>query len=490
MTDLYQVTSVAAALPNSGTGLNVNGFNFGFSAKNGNGWDNGQQDYLTAYVRFYGPSGNTVANYDYNLNYKFDWTYFNFSKTFDTPYASKDLTAARFGFVGGDSNYWAGNYGPEITNISFSLKYSVDPCATNPMFSPTCPGYLDALAKLMPVATTTVTADPITTTATSPTSTTTIVTDPVASTVSVSNTTTAGQPSVVAPVVSAPTATTSTSSTSTSTASSSQSTKETASSSGTTGLALSIISKNSERDAAGAAVAQSAVSQAQQAASQAQQEAANVAASSVANSISANIVSVGGQQSNGTGIRINNAANNTQLSLSANSAMFATTNTSSTTGPAQVSAIQQNVESLTANTLTQSLVTAGITSGPVATGVTQTVETYSLIPANFLTDKTNPLTDIVEGKQEIPQSSSSTSTGPVVNKNAQDNEIAGGVNINKMAASPLGYGDYLNFAMKDVAFYAPKEVYKNQRNVDNANVLRQLTNDSRHRALVELQYAR
>jgi hypothetical protein len=41
-----------------------------------------------------------------------------------------------------------------------------------------------------------------------------------------------------------------------------------------------------------------------------------------------------------------------------------------------------------------------------------------------------------------------------------------------------------------VAFYAPKEVYKNQRNVDNQRALRTLTSDSKHREMVEMQYAK
>ena len=51
--DLHQIHSVASVLPKSGTGLVVAGFNFGFTAKNGNGWDNGRQDYLSAYVTLY-----------------------------------------------------------------------------------------------------------------------------------------------------------------------------------------------------------------------------------------------------------------------------------------------------------------------------------------------------------------------------------------------------------------------------------------------------
>ena len=117
-------------------------------------------------------------------------------------------------------------------------------------------------------------------------------------------------------------------------------------------------------------------------------------------------------------------------------------------------------------------------------------ESVASVSPNMLTDKTNPLTDIVEGKQVIPQNNTTATTGPVVNKNAGDNDVAGGVSIAKMAIAPAGYGDYLNMALRDAAFYAPKEVYKNQRNVDNARVLRLMTNDSKHKEMVEMQYAR
>jgi hypothetical protein len=128
---------------------------------------------------------------------------------------------------------------------------------------------------------------------------------------------------------------------------------------------------------------------------------------------------------------------------------------------------------------------------PTQTQSTQTTqETVTLLPPNFLTDKSNPLTDIVEGKQNIPQNSTIASVGSTVNRNVGDNDVAGGVSINKMAVAPVGYGDYLNLAMRDVAFYAPKEVYKNQRNVDNARALRQLMSDSKHKEMVEMQYAR
>ena len=75
LTDLYQVVNISNALPHSGTGLRVTGFNFGFQAKNGNGWDNGQQDYLVAYVNFYGADGKQAQSYNYGAytNQQYNW---------------------------------------------------------------------------------------------------------------------------------------------------------------------------------------------------------------------------------------------------------------------------------------------------------------------------------------------------------------------------------------------------------------------------------
>ena len=529
-TDLYQIQSIASILPS--TGLRVNGYNFGFTAKNGNGWDDGRLDQLNAYVAFYGTDGKIKDYTNYNLNSQFNWTTFNYSKDFVTPYADKDLSTVRYGFTGKDNNFWAGTYGPEIMNVSFSLKYSVDPCATNVLSSPTCPGYLDALAKLAPVTTTT---DPITATTTSAEINTTV-----ASTVSTTSTTSTGQPSVVASVVSAPAPITSSTSTttasSTASSSSSQSNKETTSSGGNVSLALSVISKNQERDAAGSAVAQAAVSQAQAAATQAQQEAQSVAASAVANSMTANIVTVGGQQSTGTGIKINNNnSNSTNFTLQSG----ITSITSLTGGPQttnnNTSIVQQQSSNGTGlnvsnnqpvivtnigtqqTSITESVATFALPllqpQQPIASIVapsvfgsfeqpqtqqqttlqsssttSQSIESYAVVPPNFLTDKSNPLTDIVEGKNTVPQNSTIATTGPSVNKNAGNNDVAGGVDINKIALAPAGYGDYLNLTLRDAAFYAPKEVYRNQRNVDNVRVLRSLSSDRLHQEMVNQQY--
>jgi hypothetical protein len=142
-TDLNQIININRALAAGGSGVQLSGFNFGFRAKNGNGWDDGRQDYLDAYVKFYNAGGGVAATYDYasQTNAKYNWTNFNFSETFANPIAATNYSHAQVGFIGKDNNFWAGNYGPEITNVSFNLKYRVDPCSTNPAYAPTCAGF-------------------------------------------------------------------------------------------------------------------------------------------------------------------------------------------------------------------------------------------------------------------------------------------------------------------------------------------------------------
>ena len=74
-----------------------------------------------------------------------------------------------------------------------------------------------------------------------------------------------------------------------------------------------------------------------------------------------------------------------------------------------------------------------------------------------------------------------------VNRNVQPNELAGKVDIASISTQPQGYQAY-SMMMPDVAFYAPKEIYKNQVNVDNTRLLRGLGSDRLHQDLVDQQY--
>jgi hypothetical protein len=77
-----------------------------------------------------------------------------------------------------------------------------------------------------------------------------------------------------------------------------------------------------------------------------------------------------------------------------------------------------------------------------------------------------------------------------LNKTAQNNELAGGVNLERMAVQPVGYNAYLQLALRDVAFYAPKEIYRNQRVIDNQQAVRLLNfaSELKHQEMVNQQY--
>jgi len=461
-TDLYQVVNIANALPNSGTGLRVNGFNFGFTAKNGNGWDGGRQDYLAAYVNFYGANGSLAQSYDYSAytNRTYNWTNFNFSETFLTPYATKDLSTARYGFVGYDMNGWAGPYGPEIYNVSFSLKYSVDTCALDVFSSPSCPGYIDAVAKLNTVTTST---EPTITTTSSGT-----IVNPTGSTSVVETTTQPSSTSVVQPASS----TTITSPTPSATNPQPKVGEvQQAGSTKPTGPSQSLISSilSSEQSRVSnleKSVVSTTVEQSQAIATQSTKDAESIASNLTQQSI-ASSQSNSNQQTksqtgfSGLGLNFGQSQQfgmlNPSLQSSVSSQQFTDVRLSSI-------AIQQNY----------------------IPRKEQQIE-FVQQETKFGTGR-NVLETFMQSSpmmQENIQSQQSSS----VKKNVPNNELAGGVDLTKMAVQPAGFNQY-SFIMPDVAFYSPKEIYRNQKTVDNVRVMRGLQGgtDRLHQEMINLQY--
>ena len=130
---------------------------------------------------------------------------------------------------------------------------------------------------------------------------------------------------------------------------------------------------------------------------------------------------------------------------------------------------------------------ATITNRPDMTGMQEQITTTT----NFITDRTNPLTSIVEGRTTNNiDSNQQEQRGSVVNKNTANNDLAGGVSIESIAVAPQGFNVYASLVLRDAAFYAPKEIYRGQKNVDNARALRQLGSDRLHQEMVEQQYRR
>ncbi len=471
-TNLYQLQAISSALPSTGSGLLVNGYNFGFTAKNGNGWDDGRVDYLTAYVSFYSPNGSVAFNKNYDLNYKFNWTTFNYSETFTTPFASKDLSSVQYGFVGRDNNFWAGPYGPEIYNVSFSLKYSVDPCVSNPLYSPSCAGYIDALNKLKPpVIEQTAVLQPVTENL--------IIQPVVVASVPVTTqvSTVATQPSVI----------------------------ETTTQKSTinTNKILSIIgSVQAQTSAIERSVVQQATQEAAKQANKATQEAEAFAATQSQQS----------QQDSQQTQQNLSSTSIPQTFLNSNRQDFSlqpgSVNQRNNTSfrAAAVSSAEIFFQNLPhtntiSNIAPQQAFNSNITVGIVETNIQQN-NLYSLVPI-----KTDPLPEVnIEQKQVIGPTNllekflDSTPTldnvsqqqqSKPINQKAQDSELAGQVSLANIAKQPQGFQTYMAI-LQDVPFYKSTEIYRNQSTVDNQRVMRALSGASelKHKELVDIQYRR
>ena len=489
-TNVYQTVGIATALANSGSNLQVNGFNFGFTAKNGNGWDNGMQDYLVAYANFKNAAGTIVQSYDYSnvTNRKYNWTTFNFSETFTTPYAVKDLSTASYGFIGRDNNYWQGPYGPEIKDINFSLKYSVgvDPCTTNVYSSPSCPGYASAMASLAPSSTssTTVTISPIA--ASSSSSVTALSTDPSVTPVTnvnvggveLSTTGTIAVPDGVPQVVkdSKP--------------------QEASSSSSTKSLAMNIIRQQQARDKElQTTVSQKAVQENAQGGARANQQAMAIvestnamvtasAQTSVVNQATQNI-----QPASATNISAQQERP-TQLVSPTRYELPVLDKEITTLSNMSMGIVNYSLESVKQEQATQKIEIA-IQTQPVFYNKQpeqkfgeQEIVTFQ---GNPLLTRGNPINDIVN---KLPDFTNNEQEQKVetVNRNVQSNELAGGVDITAMAILPKGFDGYTSLIITDSSFYKPEEIYKNQNTVDNVRALRQLSSDRLHQEMVNQQY--
>jgi hypothetical protein len=101
----------------------------------------------------------------------------------------------------------------------------------------------------------------------------------------------------------------------------------------------------------------------------------------------------------------------------------------------------------------------------------------------------SPLNDAIEQRTVLPTLTNQEQKTESVNRNVQPNELAGRVDLASMATQPAGFQTY-SFVLTDAQFYAPREIYRNQRTVDNARAQRMLqgASDRLHQIMVDQQY--
>jgi hypothetical protein len=471
--DLYQAQQIADVLPYSGTGLRINGYNFSFTAKNGNGWDDGRTDLLYAYVQFNGPQG-TVLNNTANLSYQYNWTNFSLAQTFANPYSTLDVTSVRYGFVGQDNNGWAGPYGPEIMNVSFSLSYSLDPCVSDPLSSPSCPGYLTALQALVPANEPVAESSPVETPAIAAAVETPAVAAPAAGTETIA------QPEATraaGPVAESP------------------GEKKAGASLSTI---LSIVRSEQDRVAGvESRVVEAANEQAQAAADRATEQAMAVAesASTASQAVAADAQnSVTNAAASQIGSQISSVAAVSVLPVqSATNAGSSESQSQESPDAAQTilgsgllirpTATVDSAAAANGSDLTFETPTARRDSGLAPSAVT---EADIVEPQRYNVGATTAADDFLESRTPVI-SKVSTNTGTSVNRRVQDNDAAAGVSLDAMATQPRGYDQY-NVALADRPFYPDRPIYVGQRTVDNVRALRQLSSDRLHQEMVEQQY--
>ena len=134
--NVAQLVALNQAL--SGTGINVRGFNYSWTITTAT--QNGV-DPLNASVGLYSSSGNYLEGFNYSYNNAVTNQTYSGTENFSQHYPLASLYGIQLNFQSVDNGFWAGYYGPRVSNISLTANYGVDPCAANPAYSPSCPGF-------------------------------------------------------------------------------------------------------------------------------------------------------------------------------------------------------------------------------------------------------------------------------------------------------------------------------------------------------------
>jgi hypothetical protein len=489
--DLNQVVNIKNALADAGTGVQVSGFHFGFRAKNGNGWDNGQQDFLDAYVRFYNPQAKIVESYDYlqATNRQYNWTDFNFNQTFNKPYDANKLAAAQYGFIGKDTNGWAGPYGPEIINVNFSLTYRIDPCVANPASSPSCPGFSNLVKSSATIVSTSSSTSinllPETSTGT-----------PIVNVggVQLSSTGTISAPDNIPQALKDVQAVTQQSQTT-----SQQSNKSTPN----MNLIMSVINQVQANDKATQTLAVQNAQKVVATSSAAAQEQANQVVESL-NTMSQSSAQTAMVQANkqapASVVQQNTSVVQLQAPTAANQMSVMTPIQPITLAPQQtLGQVTFGSANVTAEVLPPQIIVPKYEPKQSDTSTTviaiaeqpkfenkQQEADVPTVSFNNSTSSGSTLNDLFASKINF-EALQSDQTSDTVKKNITTNDLAGNVDIASIATTPKGYEAY-SFVLKDAAFYKSEAIYKDQKTVDNARAFRSLSSDRLHQEMVDQQY--
>lgn len=436
--------AIQAALSAGDTGLKVHGFDWGYRVHSNEPycafWFLGCFDPRDPLVRTnVSITSNTGASlYSVTRDYNDINGYQNFNYSYRFPTSRNLGNLGNFNFTG---QTWDN---ASIDSMYSRIVYTPDTCMKDPTSSPTCPGYSVAIAGK--INTTSTTSDPITT-----------VTEPIVT----------NNSPVATAIQSAPIQTTVIpESTSIASVSQSSTTQSGSNSSSGNRVSLSTIlnivgAEQSRISSVERSVVDASVQQALRDAERTTQQAERTAAQSTSDSISMSITGVRAQTSTEQQMASQSSGGGLNF-LSASSGLLSPSGTNSTG--------------------------LRVDSSREQTAQTEEIKTESAISFSGFS-AVNALKN-EDRKSELDQQA--TQVTSTVRSNVQNNELAGGIGIETLAANTFDFNSYLNKQLVDARFYKTEEIYKNNQPVDNRRLLRLLNgaSDRLHQEMVDEQYRR
>lgn len=138
-----QTYAFSQALQNAG--LSIGGYNYSWKINNADS----NTGTLSGKFTLKALNGTALQTYNYTYNDPTTGDSENFqtfsgTQWFPQNHLSSNISSFTMEWTGKDSRFWAGYYGPRVREPSIMLRYLVDPCAADPLSSPTCPGYAEA----------------------------------------------------------------------------------------------------------------------------------------------------------------------------------------------------------------------------------------------------------------------------------------------------------------------------------------------------------
>jgi hypothetical protein len=490
---LNQAFAINTALQSAGVGAMIHGFNYGFNWRVGQGfsgctawnqdgscsWTMNIPAYANATVSLTNSSNQSIHSKSYSFTG--DGTSGSVSDKFLLPSSMNQSMLGTGRIVGS-----ASGTGSSVEGAWATMIYTADPCVANPLYSSNCKGFAFAMAKQASAANNTAPVAPDGTQMQDAPPPSGPPPPPPGSEPPPGsppppqgaqqpaggnpNGTPANQPPPPGGGSSQPRAG------EVKTASDSNS-----KSAPSLGSVMSMISTNQARIGNEAkSVVQAAETAAAKDAQQAQQQAETVAGALTAQSIAGSMT----QASTGTGLVV--SSSQSQMSV-VNVTSVSQTSVVTIGGlrPATTSIFADPNISLSSSMMPSQFDMYSLQSAPGRNNTQPETETPQI--EGIKIGGRSALNDAMEQRPMLPSAASQEQRTDAVNKNVQSNELAGGVDLTRMTTQPAGYQTY-SAAMPDVAFYAPREIYRNQVNVDNARLLRGLGSDRLHQEMVNQQY--